>query len=237
MINLHTKIFVDFDGTITKEDIGNSFFRTFGNEAESLKFVEKWKSGEMSGRDLTSKEAEYVHVNENEALRFIEGFEIDPKFNEFASYCKSSSFDLTVLSDGLDFYIKRIFEVNGIFDVPFYSNHVHFESNGVHIEFPYLSDCEKCGNCKGYQILTKTGSDDIVVYVGNGFSDRCAVQYADIIFAKDELLQYCEENNITFFPFENFGNIIEKLRKISGTGKFRKRHRAELRRKEAYLSE
>ena len=185
-MNLRPKIFVDFDGTITKHDIGNEFFRKFGNEAESLRVVAKWKAGEMSGRDLTMKEAEYVHVNETEALKFIEPFEIDSTFKDFVSYCKANSIELTVLSDGLDFYIKRIFELNAISGVPFYSNIVHFESGGLRIEFPYESDCSKCGNCKGHQILTRTGIDDVVVYIGNGFSDRCAVQYADIIFAKDE---------------------------------------------------
>jgi len=236
-MNFYPKIFVDFDGTITKKDVGNEFFRRFGNESEAIKAVAKWKAGEMAGRDLTLKEAEFVHVNEKDALKFAEAFEIDSTFKDLISYCKVNSIELTVLSDGLDFYIKRIFDVNGISDVPFYSNMVSFESGGVRIEFPYESDCQKCGNCKGYQILTKTAIDDVVIYIGNGFSDRCAVQYADIIFAKDELLKYCEEYNITFFPFENFGDVVSKLNKISQTGKFRKRHRAELKRKEAYLSE
>jgi len=237
MTALRPKIFVDFDGTITKQDVGNSFFRKFGNEAESLRFVEKWKSGELSGHDLTLKEAEFVRVNEEGALKYVEGFEIDSTFKTFASFCKENSMDVTVLSDGLDFYIKRIFEVNGISGMQFYSNLAHFESDRIGIEFPYQSDCTKCGNCKGYQILTRTGVDDFIVYIGNGFSDRCAVQYADMIFAKDELLKYCEENNITFFPFENFGDVVNKLRKITGAGKLHKRHRAELKRREAYLSE
>ncbi len=237
MTNLRPKIFVDFDGTITDQDVGNSFFREFGNEAESLKFVARWKSGELSGRDLTLKEAEYVKVEEEEALKFVESFRIDPTFKEFTSYCKKNAIEVTVLSDGLDFYIERILELNGIMDVPFYSNQARFESGGIRVDFPFQSDCKKCGNCKGYQILTKTGIDDVVVYIGNGYSDRCAVQYADIIFAKDELLKYCEENNITFFPFENFGGVIQKLNKILLTGQFRKHHRADLMRREAYLSE
>lgn len=237
MTTLQPKIFVDFDGTITKHDVGNLFFREFGNEGESLKFVAKWKSGELSGRDLTLKEAEFVRVSEIEAVKYVEGFEIDPAFKDFVSFCGSNSIEITVLSDGLDFYIKRIFDVNGISGVPFYSNIAHFESHGVRIEFPYLSDCTKCGNCKGYRILTMTGIDDLIVYVGNGFSDRCAVQYADMIFAKDELLKHCEENNITYFPFENFNDVIQKLSKILGVGRFRKRHQAELRRREAFLSE
>lgn len=237
MTALAPKIFVDFDGTITRHDVGNFFFREFGNEAESLKFVAKWKSGELSGRDLTSKEAEFVRVSETEAVKYAEGFDIDPAFKSFVAFCKSNSMEMTVLSDGLDFYIKRIFDVNGISGVPFYSNIARFESGGVRVEFPYQSDCTKCGNCKGYQILTKTGIDDLIVYVGNGFSDRCAVQYADMVFAKDELLRHCDENNITYFPFENFGDVVEKLSKILHKGKLRKRHQAELKRREAFLSE
>jgi len=237
MTNLCPRVFVDFDGTITKRDIGNEFFRKFGNEAELVKAVAKWKAGEMSGRDLTLKEAEFVRVDKEEALKFVGAFEIDSAFKNFVSYCKTNSIEVTVLSDGLDFYIKKIFEVNGISSVPFYSNLAYLESGRVRIEFPFESDCQRCGNCKGFQILTRTGIDDVVIYVGNGYSDRCAIQYTDITFAKDELLKYCEENNIAFFPFQNFGNVISKLDKISRTGKFRKRHRAELKRIEAYLSE
>lgn len=237
MTTQHPKIFVDFDGTITRQDVGNSFFRKFGNETESLKLVTLWKNEELSGRDLTLREAQYIQVNKDDALKFVEQFEIDQKFKEFISYCKSNAIELTVLSDGLDFYIKKIFDVNGISDVPFYSNYAHFDHGTLNIEFPYQSDCSKCGNCKGYQILMRTGIDDVVIYIGNGFSDRCAVQYADIIFAKDEFLKYCEGNNITFFPFENFGDIIEKFNKIFPAGKLKKRHRAELKRKEAYLAE
>jgi 2-hydroxy-3-keto-5-methylthiopentenyl-1-phosphate phosphatase len=237
MTTLHPKIFVDFDGTITSQDVGNAFFRKFGNETESLKFVDKWKSGELSGRDLTLKEAEFVRVTEKDALEFVKDFEIDHGFKSFISFCKDSSIEVTVLSDGLDFYIKKIFETNAIYDLPYYSNLVHFESGGVRIEFPYESDCTKCGNCKGYQILTRTGIDDAVIYIGNGFSDRCAVQYADVVFAKDELLKYCEENNITYFPFANFGDVTDRLGKILRTGKFRKRHHAELKRREAFIAE
>lgn len=237
MIQIQPKLFVDFDGTISLRDVGNEFFRRFGNEEESLKAVAEWKAGELSGRELTVREAEFVKVTERDALDYIQHFQIDSRFRDFVDYCKSKSLELTVLSDGLDFYIDRIFESNAIADVPFFSNHVRFDSGSIRIDFPFESDCTKCGNCKGRQILTRTGIDDIVIYVGNGFSDRCAVKYADVIFAKDELLRYCEENNITFFPFTNFGEVIEKLDRILANGKLRKRPRAELMRREAFLSE
>ncbi len=230
-------MFVDFDGTITKVDVGNSFFRRFGSEAESLKAVEKWKKGDLSGSGLLLQEAEYVDVSEKEAREFCRACEIDASFKKFYLSCIEHGIDVTILSDGLDFYITEILEANGLPGIPFYSNIAHFDTRKISIELPYQSECTKCGNCKGHQILMMTGPDDVVVYIGNGFSDRCAVQYADIVFAKDDLLRYCEENNITYFPFTSFDDILVKFSKTVASGNFRKRHRAELNRREAYSAE
>ncbi len=237
MTGLTPKVFVDFDGTITKSDVGNSFFRKFGNEEESLKAVARWKSDALSGGGLLLEEAQYVNVVDQEALEFCRNFEIDQSFKEFLAFCRNNDVSVVILSDGLDFYIAEILKVSGISGIPFYSNRAHFDSGRIQIELPYESDCTKCANCKGYQILTKTGPDDVIVYIGNGFSDRCAVQYADVVFAKDDLLKYCEENNITYFPFDSFDDVLAKFRKVVGTGRLRKRHRAELKRREAYLAE
>lgn len=237
MTGLTPRVFVDFDGTITKVDVGNAFFRKFGNEEESLKAVEKWKSGELSGGGLLLQEAEYVHATKADAVEFSRGCEMDPSFKDFVSFCRDAKIEMTILSDGLDFYIEEILKLNGISGIPFYSNRAQFDSGKIAIELPYESDCTKCANCKGYQILRRSGPDDVIVYIGNGFSDRCAVQYADIVFAKDDLLKYCEENNITYFPFKSFEDVLTKFRKVVAAGNFRKRHRAELKRREAYLAE
>lgn len=237
MTGLTPRVFVDFDGTITKVDVGNMFFRKFGNEEESLKAAEKWKNGSLSGAGLLIKEAAFVKVTREEAVDFAKSCEIDGSFKTFLSFCVEKNIDVRILSDGLDFYIAEILKSNGISGIPFYSNRARFDTVRIEIELPYESDCTKCANCKGYQILTQTGPDDVIIYVGNGFSDRCAVQYADVVFAKDDLLKYCEENNITYFPFESFDDVLAKFRKIASTGNFRKRHRAELKRREAYLTE
>ncbi len=237
MTNLFPKVFVDFDGTITKRDVGNAFFRRFGNEAESIKAVARWKNDGLSGKELMKKEAEFVSVTRDIALEFVREFDIDDTFKAFADFCSENRIEMTILSDGLDFYIEEVLARNGLSEIPFYSNIARFDTGKLDIEFPYESSCPKCANCKGHQILMRTGIDDLIVYIGNGFSDRCAVDYADMVFAKDELLKYCEENNITYYPFSTFEEVLSKFRRIFESGRFRKRHRAELKRREAYLSE
>lgn len=41
------KIFCDFDGTIAMEDIGNLFYREFGDAEVCDDFVSKWREGKF----------------------------------------------------------------------------------------------------------------------------------------------------------------------------------------------
>ena len=82
------KIFVDFDGTITKEDVGTAFFRRFGNKTESLRYVDKWKTGGIIGKRFDVDGSRVVRVTKEDALNFAEDFEIDHGFKSFVSVCK-----------------------------------------------------------------------------------------------------------------------------------------------------
>ena len=68
-------------------------------------------------------------------------------------------------------------------------------------------------------------------------SDNDAIQYVDFIFAKNDLLKYCEVNRITYFPFNNFDDVISRLDELSAKKRLKKRHQAELKRREAFMIE
>jgi len=75
------------------------------------------------------------------------------------------------------------------------------------------------------------------VFIGNGNSDKNAAEFCDFIFAKNELLKFCEKERITYFPFNNFTDVIQKLTKLKNRKRLKKRHQAELKRRQAYLME
>jgi 2-hydroxy-3-keto-5-methylthiopentenyl-1-phosphate phosphatase len=50
-----------------------------------------------------------------------------------------------------------------------------------------------------------------VVYVGDGYSDRCAAEDADRVFARRGLAAYLEERGVPFEPFEDFFEIAARL--------------------------
>ena len=51
-----------------------------------------------------------------------------------------------------------------------------------------------------------------VVYVGDGYSDRCAAELADRVFARSGLASYLEERGVPYEPFDDFHDITRALR-------------------------
>ena len=109
------------------------------------------------------------------------------------------------------------------------------ESRNLIPLFPYTDEeCDKCANCKRNHILNSSGEEDITIYIGDGWSDTCAAEHCDIIFAKRSLLKYCENNGLPYYPFKSFRDVQQIITQLKEKKKVKKRHRAVLKRKEAY---
>lgn len=55
------------------------------------------------------------------------------------------------------------------------------------------------------RLLNKTNAP--AIFVGDGLSDRYAVESADLVFAKDGLASYCTERSIEHTPYQNLGEV------------------------------
>ena len=209
------RLFVDFDGTVTHKDVGNGIFNRFlrpelleqGWHDEILKL---WKAGSISSRECLSYECENSVVTEIELNAELEKFALTPGFVETVQYCRKHGIYLMILSDGLDYYIEYILGKYGISNVDYRANHVYFNNGTLAAEFPFVDKgCGRCGNCKRWHMDTICQDGDLVIYVGDGYSDRYAIRSADIIFAKHDLAEYCKRENLHFFPFDNFFDILK----------------------------
>jgi len=48
-------------------------------------------------------------------------------------------------------------------------------------------------------------------------------------------LKFCEINRISFFPFDSFSDVINRIESLGNKKRLKKRHQAELKRREVYL--
>ena len=82
---------------------------------------------------------------------------------------------------------------------------------------------------------TNDFENEISVFIGDGTSDSCIANYADIVFAKNSLASYCWKNNITYFEFSNFQDIIKKINKLKEQNKIKQRQFAKSNRRDVLL--
>ncbi len=241
---MHLKVYVDFDGTVTRQDVGNAFFRRFAGPVYDDLLVE-YLGERITAQECFRRGAAAIGTLSLAAVReFIEEQEIDPGFTAFVRYCRRGEIPLAIVSDGLDLYIRGVLEHHGVPDVPFFSNTVELAPEGAGdlrrpvLRFPHANpECGRCACCKRNVILSHASDDEIIVYVGEGYSDFCPAQYADIVFAKDDLQKFCQKENISYFLYRTFDDVVGRLERLKAGKPPRKRARAEAKRREAFIRE
>lgn len=206
-------VFCDFDGTIAKTDVGYHLLSHFSNVGND-DLVELWNSRQIGARECLQLEVSRVTATREEMLAYVDTFEIDPGFAEFVERLYRQGSEPVVLSDGLDFYIRHLLDKHGFADLEVHSNSAVFGGETLRVEFPYNDGCGRCGACKAErirQIVSRENFSGEVVFIGDGYSDICAISETDTLYAKKDLRKYCLETDTPFESFETFADITRQL--------------------------
>jgi len=223
-------VLVDFDGTLAAADVGNRFFRRFTPATAAWDAViADWMAERITARQCLALECDLARVGRDAALAFVDGFALAPDAAAFVGAARAAGHDLLVASDGLTFYIERLLERAGL-AVPFTANRLRFDGEALVPEFASAGPdmplaggrvaraaagappgCGRCGNCKGAALRAARagGRYRRLVAVGDGYSDRCAVGAADVLYAKDDLLDYCRARGLAARPFATLAEVAE----------------------------
>jgi len=237
------KFFCDFDGTITKNDVWVNSLAKFINNKEAFELVcEDFATNTISARECINKELKLIENFSFEKFHsYLDREELDEYFFEFMDYCKTKDYDIFLLSEGLDYYIDYILRKNSINLKRFCNTMKTDTTNGkisLQAEFPFADEnCTYCGMSKRNILINNTNDlyGDISVFIGDGVSDFCASNYADIVFAKGKLASYCWKNNITYFEYKDFSDILKKVKKLDELKRIKVRQTASMLRRDVFL--
>jgi 2-hydroxy-3-keto-5-methylthiopentenyl-1-phosphate phosphatase len=238
-IQMSVHVFLDFDGTISRRDVGDEIVRQFG-QFEPL-------HSELLAGNMTVGQYYQRAVKSfapDTTLESLEAFaleqELDPGIAPLLRWLKSVDVSAYIVSDGFDVYIRPLLRTHvADVDVPIYCNKLLWEGGTVTPVFPGATESCSCfcASCKRNAIVTNIALDDVVAYVGDGLSDTCAVQYADIVFAKGTLAAFCTKNGIPFHQYRTLSDVMIILQARHQNNEFRSRRQAVLARKRAIESE
>jgi len=214
-------LFCDFDGTVTKEDVIDRILEEFADPAW-MDIEQSWVRGEIGSRDCLAMQTRLIKAKACDLLDFVEGIEIDETFVDFARYCKSKAFEIVILSDGIDLFIKSILNKYGLNDIRVFSNSFGSTNGRYEMYFPYFrEDClSRSGTCKCKIMEELSSPEGTNILVGDGRSDFCIAGKADLTFAKSDLLDFCQVEKIPHIEHREFGDIIVWLRNQIGQERF-----------------
>ncbi len=194
----------DFDGTIAKVDVTDAVLTRFA-EPQWEDVEADWKAGKIGSRECMALQIALIRASRAELDAFLDTVEIDPSFPAFVADCRARNVPIRVVSDGLDYAIRRILGRHGLGDLPIAANHLVETAPGQwKLEFPYFrQSCSALsGTCKC--MLAAENGPRRTLLIGDGTSDFCLANDADYVFAKHKLLTHCLQKGIPHRAFAGF---------------------------------
>lgn len=220
----------DFDGTIAHVDVTDGVLSRFAlpqwEEIEA-----DWKAGRIGSRECMARQVDLVRAPREALDRYLDSVTIDPDFPAFVADCRRRGLEVVVISDGIDYSIRRILSRYGLDDLPLASNSLELlGGDRYRLQFPEANT--KCsagsGTCK-CRVSNRRANGRSRLLIGDGSSDFCLAAEADLVFAKDKLLKRCIERSLPHRACPDFASarrLLPLLDRVSPRASGRSNHPA-----------
>ena len=212
------EIFCDFDGTLTNKDTLVVLLDKFA-DSDWYAIEERVLAGEIDERECLCSELALLTAPDEELMKTLEE-EIRPAegLEDLVQLVRLEGWPMRVLSGGLIRFSGALWQKWGYGDIPLYAND-HRRNNSGHIEVipagtPRIRD--RCNHCKRWHLEEATTRGSKVVYIGEGLTDFCPAEVANLSYAKGNLLKYLREKGFEVVAFESLSEVVEDLKTVAG---------------------
>jgi 2-hydroxy-3-keto-5-methylthiopentenyl-1-phosphate phosphatase len=195
-------IVVDFDGTITERDTLDDMCQTYAPE--------EWAAAEddLQTRTMTLRE---VIAAEFAPIRGDHDTIISETVGRARVRTERAGDEIVVVSSGFESVIRPILEREGLGRLDVVAHDIRFTPEGGVVDFRHGEICPVCGEECKRSVVDERRDGREVVYIGDGYSDRCAAQAADVRFARETLATHLDREGVGYIRFDDFTTIREAL--------------------------
>lgn len=201
-------VYCDFDGTISTIDVTDAVLERYA-PPEWRDIERAWEAGRVDARQCMDAQIQLIHTGIEEICKFLDTIEIDPAFPDFVAWCSANCMGVTVVSDGIDLFIRRVLSNHGLGHLKVVANRLRVEQkedgSRYRLETPFAHS--RCSSGAGVCKCAVVQAQPCHMYIGDGRSDFCVSANADMLFAKDKLAAHCERRSIAFFSYSTFSDI------------------------------
>jgi 2-hydroxy-3-keto-5-methylthiopentenyl-1-phosphate phosphatase len=195
------QLVLDWDGTCTVRDSLVAAIHELGDPSVYDVAVQKTFG---SYEEMLSAEVRTLQVTDDEAGAWaLDHVELRAGLHELVERYRP-----VIVSSGLPQLIRPVLEREGLGDLELRSNDAEARPDGWRVIFRDPGLCPVCGDkCKRRSLP----NGDPLVFVGDGWSDRCASLAADRVFARTGLAEYLDEQGVPYEPYETFFDVAAAL--------------------------
>jgi 2-hydroxy-3-keto-5-methylthiopentenyl-1-phosphate phosphatase len=101
-----------------------------------------------------------------------------------------------------------------------YSIPADFSGPRIALRHPY--GCETCGTCK-VKVMAEY-PDTIKILIGDSITDLHGAHHASVVFARNGLKDYLDQDKVSYYPFETFFDVIKHLTSLRGAKATKQSH-------------
>lgn len=200
-------LFLDFDNTITLGDVLDAAIERFSVTGQWRDWESAWRRGEITTSECLSLQVANLRVDAAELIDFVGAISIDTSFHGIVELCAAQDIPLRIVSDNFNLIVHEILRRHSLDGITVLANELRFSGNRPAALFPHASPrCGRCAHCKAKHFAQFEAYRKI--FVGDGVSDICPAEAADIVFAKDALAAYLSSNGKPFMPFRSLADVL-----------------------------
>lgn len=204
-------VLVDYDGTVSRQDVGTVLLAEHALVDAAVVAAKDadYDEGRSGSRDLMQWDMEVLPRDGALLRSFAAGIPQDQTFVSFVAAVRAADVAIEIVSDGLGFYVaSNLARLDpALADLPVATNDNDVDGDG-RLTFPFAHPtCFVCGTCKRERVRAHEADGRVVIFIGDGSSDRYAAHHADIVWAKDALLRWGEATGRDFRAWDRFAEI------------------------------
>jgi 2-hydroxy-3-keto-5-methylthiopentenyl-1-phosphate phosphatase len=211
-----TAVQIDFDGTVTLEDVSFLLLDTYVGKGWR-KHLDAYSTGDITVGTFNQKVFGMMKAGRKTMTDFVLSspqVKVRPGFKELISYCREKGYKPVIVSNGLEFYIRELLKTLDIKRLEVHAAENKFFKDGMEVRYLGPDGQEVDAGFKETYTEYFKNQGYSVIYIGNGTSDIYPARLAQKVFATEDLLKACKKEKLEHYAFDDFYAIIDILKSI-----------------------
>lgn len=213
MVTVKHIVFCDLDGTVTEEESFVRVLKTFSPGLSSV-LIPRMLSRTLSLREGVGAILESIESRHYpEMLASVRNTPLRAGFREFVDFLGERGIPVVVVTAGVEAFARTILGGLAARMYGLYGLELDTGSQYLKVGHKWESETELVSKPAVIRhVLEKTG-EAITIAIGDSVTDLEMALACSVVFARDRLPGYLLEEGKSFFPFEDFFDVMRILKK------------------------